>query len=150
MIAKWRTLVANPKQYAMMRAMQDEEYRELHEVIEYMNERQERLTSTMERKQQLMGEVPEIREFFSSQEVRVLDDRISAEEVEKKQAMMELLKEKEEHQSGGVERHSCCHLGDLLLSDVGFPRKDTEDTDAAEGGVTWKAPARSRSSEAEW
>ena len=64
MIAKWRTLVANPKQYAMMRAMQDEEYRELHEVIEYMNERQERLTSTMERKQQLMGEVPEIREIF--------------------------------------------------------------------------------------
>ena len=69
--------------------------------------------------------------------------------MEKKQEMMELLKEREEHQSGGVERHSCCHLGDLRLSDVGFLRKDTEDTDAAEGGVTWKATASSRSSEAE-
>ena len=56
-----RTLVANAKQYAMMRAMQDDEHQELHEVVEDMNDRQERLTSTMVRKQQLAGEVPEIR-----------------------------------------------------------------------------------------
>ena len=56
------TLVANVKQYAMMRAMQNEEYQEPHEVIEYMNERQEKLVSTMERQQKLMGEVLELRD----------------------------------------------------------------------------------------
>ena len=54
--------MANVKQYAMLRAMQDEEYQEVHEVIEYMNEKQEQFTSTMERKQKLMGEVLEFRE----------------------------------------------------------------------------------------
>ena len=42
--------------------MQDEEYQKFHEVIEFMNERQERVMSTMKRKQKLMEEVPELRE----------------------------------------------------------------------------------------
>ena len=42
MKTKEATLVANVKQYAMMRAMQNEEYQVLHQVIEYMNERQEK------------------------------------------------------------------------------------------------------------
>ena len=46
--------MANVNQYAMMRAKQHEEYQELHDVIEYMNERQERVMSTMKRKQKLM------------------------------------------------------------------------------------------------
>ena len=46
------------KQYAMMRAMQDDEYQELHEVIEHMNEWQEKFMSTTERKQKFVGEVP--------------------------------------------------------------------------------------------
>ena len=33
------TLVANVKQHAVIRAMQDEEYQELQEAIEHMNER---------------------------------------------------------------------------------------------------------------
>ena len=39
MKTKEATLVANVKHYAMMRAIQDEEYQELHEIIECMNER---------------------------------------------------------------------------------------------------------------
>ena len=46
---KEATLVANVKQHAMMRAMKNEEYQELHEVIEYMNEWQGKLLATMER-----------------------------------------------------------------------------------------------------
>ena len=41
------TLVAKVKQYAMMRAMQDEEYQELHEVIENVNEKKPNPLSTM-------------------------------------------------------------------------------------------------------
>ena len=63
------TLVAHVKQYAMIRAMQDEEYHELHEAIECMNEKQEKPMSTMDRKQKLIGEVPEFREIH--QEIRV-------------------------------------------------------------------------------
>ena len=55
---------------------------ELHEVIEYMNERQGKLMSMMERNQKLIGEVTEFRE--NCQEMSLLDDRISAEEVEGK------------------------------------------------------------------
>ena len=109
MKTKEATLVANVKQYAMMRAMQNEEYQELHQVIEYMNERQEKLMSTMERQQKLMRKVPEHRKAIC-QEIKVLDDRISASKVEplkKKQAMKEPLEGKKENQSGGVERHSC-------------------------------------------
>ena len=49
-------LVATVEQYAVVRAMQDEESQELHEAIEYMSERQLKLLSTKERKQKLMGE----------------------------------------------------------------------------------------------
>ena len=80
------------------------------------------MTSTMERKQKLMGEIPELRE--QCQEIRVLDDRISAEELdllEKKQAKEELLKER---RSTEVE--------------------EWRDTVVTEGGVTQKAAAGSR------
>ena len=90
------TLKTIVKQYAMMRAMQNEEYQQLHQVIEDMNEWQEKLMSTMERQQKLMGNVRELRRAIC-QEIKVLDDWISAEEVallEKKQAMKELLKER--------------------------------------------------------
>ena len=96
MKTKEATLVANVKHYAMMRAIQDEEYQELHEIIECMNERRERLMSTMKRKQKLMGDVPALHEKLHH-DMMVLDDRIWAEEVEpreKKQAMKELLKER--------------------------------------------------------
>ena len=56
------TLEANMKQFAMVRALQDEEYREVHEAIEHMNERQEELMFLIERKQKLKGEVPELME----------------------------------------------------------------------------------------
>ena len=86
------------KQQAIMRAMQDEECQELHEVIEFMTERQERLMSTMKRKQKLMGEVLDLREILC-QEIRVLDDTISVEEVELLE-MKKLLKERRKNQSG--------------------------------------------------
>ena len=53
------TLVANLKQYAMMRARHEEAYQELRKVIKDMNERQGKLLAMMERKQNLMGEAPE-------------------------------------------------------------------------------------------
>ena len=59
---KKTTLGANVKQYAMMRAVPEKERQELHEAIQYMNESQERLLSTIKRKQKLMGEIPELRE----------------------------------------------------------------------------------------
>ena len=46
----------------MLRAMQDEEHREFHEAIEYMNEREGKLLAAMERKQKLIGEVVEFRD----------------------------------------------------------------------------------------
>ena len=65
------TLVANVRQHAMMRAIQDEEYQELH-IIEYMNERQwKELISAMNRKQK-RGTSTKL-----CQEIKVLDDRVS-------------------------------------------------------------------------
>ena len=90
------TLVTIVKQCAMMRGMQNEEFQQLHQVIEDMNEWQEKLVSTMERQQKLMGKVLELRRAICH-EIKVLDDRISVEEVallEKKQAMKKLLKER--------------------------------------------------------
>ena len=89
-----------------------------------MNERHKKLVSMMERKQRLIGEVPERREKFC-QEIGVLDDRISAEEMElleKRQAMEEPLKERRKTE---VE--------------------EWRDTVVAEGGVIQKAAAGSRS-----
>ena len=51
MKVKETTQVANVKQHALMRAMHDEEYQELNEATECMNDRQVKLMSTMERKQ---------------------------------------------------------------------------------------------------
>ena len=94
MKAREATVAANVKLHATMRARQDEEHQELHEIIEFVNETRERLMSTMKRKRKLMGEVPRAaRQSFH--ETRVLVDRISAEEwemLEKKQAMKEFLK----------------------------------------------------------
>ena len=53
------TLVANAKQYAVMRAKQEEVYQELHEAIRVMSERQGKLFAMMERKQKLMSEALE-------------------------------------------------------------------------------------------
>ena len=39
---KKTTLVAHAKQYAVMRAMLDEEFQALHKAVEYMNESQEK------------------------------------------------------------------------------------------------------------
>ena len=91
-----------------------------------MNARYRKLMSTMEREQKLMGDVPEFQETLC-QEIGVLDDRISAEELdllEKKQAMEEI-----SWRRGEVPK--------------------LRDTDVAEGRVTWMAAAGSRSSEAE-
>ena len=46
-------------QCAVTRAKEDEEYPELYEAIEYMNERQGKLLAMMERKQKLMSAAPE-------------------------------------------------------------------------------------------
>ena len=62
MKTKETTLTVNANQYALTRAIQEHECRELYEAIENMNERQGKLMSTKERKQKLMGEVPELRE----------------------------------------------------------------------------------------
>ena len=59
----------------------------------------------MERKQKLMVGAPEDLRANNFQDVRVLDERISSEEIDllkKKQAMEELLKERRKDQSGGV------------------------------------------------
>ena len=59
------TLVADATQYAVMRAVQEKECQELQKAIENINERHKRLMSMMERKQKLMGEIPELREKMS-------------------------------------------------------------------------------------
>ena len=46
-----KTSLANAKQYAMMRAKQEETNQELHEAIKYSNERRGELLVMMERKQ---------------------------------------------------------------------------------------------------
>ena len=47
--------MAKMKQYAMLRAMQDEEYQEFHQAIEYMNGRQGKLLAMRERKHILIS-----------------------------------------------------------------------------------------------
>ena len=122
-------LVANAKEYAVMRATQDEEHQELHEAIEYMNERQGKLLAMMERKKKLMSGAPEHLRGKIFQDIRVLDESISAQKVdllEKTQAMKELLKER-------------------WNTEV----KEWRDTVVAGCGVTRRAVAGSRSSETE-
>ena len=72
------TLVANVGQYAMLRGRQDAEYLELHEIIEYINEKRWRLLVTIERKQKLMSGASETFREHLFQEIRDVDDRISA------------------------------------------------------------------------
>ena len=89
------TLVTNVSRYAVKRAKQDEEYQELHEAIEYMNERQGKLLAMMERKQKLKSAALEYLWRKILQEMMVLNERISADGIdllEKMQAMKELLK----------------------------------------------------------
>ena len=64
MIARRRFVAVKTKE--VMRGMQDEEYQELHEVIENMKERQEKLSLLMERKQNWMGEGSELRETYAN------------------------------------------------------------------------------------
>ena len=70
---KKTTLVTNVKQYEVMRAMQDEEYQELHKIIKYKNERQEKLLAMMEREalEDLLKKILEIWDF---------DERLPLEE----------------------------------------------------------------------
>ena len=75
---------------------QDEEYHELQETIEHMNEMQGGVMVTMKRKQKMLGEVPELREKLCK-DIQTLDERFSANEVGlqgKKQEMRMLLKER--------------------------------------------------------
>ena len=79
-----------------MRATQNEVHQELCEVIEYMNERQEKLMSTMERKKKLMG--------------------LEVELLEKKQATKDLLKERRRTKVEGCR--------DTLASEDGILQKE--------------------------
>ena len=65
--------------YLQMR--REEESYELQDTIEYLNEMQCALVVTMERRQKMLGEVPELREKLC-QAIRALDEEISANEVE--------------------------------------------------------------------
>ena len=122
------TLVADVRQYAMLRRKQDAEYEELHVIIECMNETQKGFLATSD-KQKLMSGAPEKNREKFCQEIKDLDDRISAEEVElldKKKEMRELVQERRRTKVEGWR-----------------------DTDAAEGEVAQKAAFRSQNSEAE-
>ena len=72
------TLVAHVKQYAMMRARQEEEYQELSKVITH--KRQGKLLAMMERKQNLISEAPEDLRTRIFQEIRDLDEKMSGED----------------------------------------------------------------------
>ena len=93
------TLVATMKQYAVMPAKQDEEC-------------QGKFLARMERKQTLMSEAPEDLQGRIFQEIRVLDERISAEEINCLAGVEAgdegAVEGKEVYRSGGVDRYSCC------------------------------------------
>ena len=134
-----------------MRAMQDEEYQELHEINEYMNERQAKLTSTMERNQKLMGEVVQLREH-------ICQEILSLGLQEKKQAVKELLKERRKTKveewrdtvvaGSGVAREvavgsrSSEAEGNLFLSEVEALREDMEENQKSFGH--FEAPPQKR------
>ena len=84
------------RRYAFMRARMESDYKELQVIIEPMNMKQERLLATMERKQKLVSGAPEDLRKKVVKEIRILDDRISAEEAElfeERVEVEELLKE---------------------------------------------------------
>ena len=90
-------------QYAALQENHGRRNRELQEATEHMNTEQGRLLAATERKQQLLGE--------ASEEIRVLilEDRISVVEselLETSVKMSELMVERNEHESGGVEGSS--------------------------------------------
>ena len=88
--------MTNVSRCAVKRAKQDELYQELYEAIEYMNERQGKLLSMMERKRKLKSAAPEDLWRKTLREM-VLDERISADGIdllEKMQVLKELLKER--------------------------------------------------------
>ena len=115
------------KQNTMMRAMQNEQLQELHEIIEYMNERQERLMSTMECKQKLMGGSPRtLRKLVLRDEGLGRLDLGGGSGIAR-EVVKELFERREENQSAGAGETQ------LLLR----------------GGVTQKAAAGSQSSKAE-
>ena len=64
--------MANARQFAMLWERTDEEYQELHEIIEHMNEKQGGLFGHDETKAKADEDLWE--KLF--QEIRVLDDRI--------------------------------------------------------------------------
>ena len=66
-----------------LQVRREEESYELQETIEYLNEMHGALMVTIQRKQKLLGEVPELREKLC-QAIRALDEEISANEVELK------------------------------------------------------------------
>ena len=90
--------------------------KELQVTIEHMNMKrgggEEELLTTMERKQKLVSGVPEDLRERLFKEVRILDDRISAEEAElceKRAEMVDFLKESrrtkaEERRASGAVR----------------------------------------------
>ena len=134
----------------MVQAIQDEECQEPHETIQYMNERQERLMSTMKRKQKLTGEVPRLRQ--KCQEIGVLDDRVWAEEVElleKKHAMKELLKERRRTKVEGW-RDTVAAEALLRRQQLGLkaPKRELTIPEVSEVGVHWKDTEQVRNVEA--
>ena len=121
-------LVANVRQYAIIRARMQTDYRKLQEIVECMNMGQKELLTTMARKEKLMsGALEKIREkhqegFF------VLEDRISAEELqlfEKREELEEIMKERRRTK---VENWRV--------------------SDAARSGVVWKAASGAQCSRA--
>ena len=107
---KKTTLVANDKPYAVKRAVQEKECRELQVVLEYRNDRHKQLMVMMERKQKLMGEIPEFPEVMSrNQGLGRQDLGGGGSGFAGQEAGDEVgFEGNEKYRSGGVERHSCC------------------------------------------
>ena len=73
-VKRMTTNLPRKRQYAVMRAKQDEEYQEVHEAIEYMNGRHGKLLAMLERKQKLTSGAREDLRGKIFQEIRVLDE----------------------------------------------------------------------------
>ena len=107
------TVVADVRQNAIMRARMESEYQKLQVIIEHINMKQGGL-ATMEREEKSMsGGLEDLRK------INILDDTISAEEVElleKRMEMEELLKERrrtkvEEWRASDVVRSDVAQKG---------------------------------------
>ena len=110
------TLVANMKQYAMMRARQEEAYQELHEVVKLMDDKRRKLLAVVGRGLCLVGGAPgALREGGRRggggvlQEIRGLHERIFGEKIAgEKDGLGGNVERKEECRSGSRERFSLC------------------------------------------